>query len=55
MIGAIVKRIVGTKNERELKGMRPVIARINELEASLQQFGEFLLKARLAKEKAAPY
>jgi integrase len=29
--------------------------RMRELEASLQQFGEFLLKARLVKEKAAPY
>ena len=28
---------------------------MRELEASLQQFGEFVLKARLVKEKAAPY
>ena len=28
---------------------------MRELEASLQQFGEFLLKARLVNEKAAPY
>jgi integron integrase len=28
---------------------------MRELEASLQQFGEFLLKARLVTEKAAPY
>src|SRR3990172_8406646 len=28
---------------------------MRELEPSLQQFGEFLLKARLVKEKAAPY
>ncbi len=28
---------------------------MRELEASLQQFGEFLLKARLVKESAAPY
>jgi hypothetical protein len=28
---------------------------VRELESSLQQFGEFLLKARLVKEKAAPY
>jgi len=28
---------------------------VRELEASLQQFGEFLLKAQLVKEKAAPY
>jgi integron integrase len=28
---------------------------MRELESSLQQFGEFLLKAQLVKEKAAPY
>ena len=28
---------------------------MRELETSLQQFGEFLLKAQLVKEKAAPY
>jgi integrase len=28
---------------------------VRELEASLQQFGEFLLRAQLVKEKAAPY
>jgi integron integrase len=28
---------------------------MRELEASLQEYGEFLLKARLVKEKAAPY
>ena len=28
---------------------------MRELEASLQQFGEFILKARLVREAAAPY
>ena len=28
---------------------------MRELEASFQQFSEFLLKARLVKEKAAPH
>jgi hypothetical protein len=28
---------------------------MRELEATLQQFGEFLLKQRLVKEKAAPF
>jgi hypothetical protein len=28
---------------------------MRELESSLQQFGEFVLKAQLAKENAAPY
>jgi hypothetical protein len=28
---------------------------MRELEASLRQFGEFVLKAQLVKERAAPY
>ena len=28
---------------------------MRELETSLQQFGEFMLKAQLVNEKAAPY
>ena len=28
---------------------------MRELETSLQQFGEFVFKAQLVKEKAAPY
>ncbi len=28
---------------------------MREIEASLQQFGEFLLKARLVRERAAPH
>ena len=28
---------------------------MRELETSLQQFGEFILKAQLVKEQAAPY
>jgi hypothetical protein len=28
---------------------------MRELETSLQQFGEFILKAQLVKDKAAPY
>jgi hypothetical protein len=31
-----------------------VEAIMRELETSLQQFGEFLLKARLVKDQAAP-
>ena len=34
---------------------RPEGIDVRELEASLQQFGEFLLRAQLVKEKAAPY
>jgi preprotein translocase subunit SecA len=35
MLGAIVKKIVGSKNERELKKLRPLVEQINSLEQSL--------------------
>ncbi|EDP75403.1 preprotein translocase subunit SecA [Hydrogenivirga sp. 128-5-R1-1] len=37
MIGWILKRILGTKNEREIKRLRPFVKRVNELERELDQ------------------
>src|ERR1043166_7569412 len=37
MIGFIVKKIIGSKNDREVKRLRPLVAKINELEAELQK------------------
>ncbi len=36
MIGFIIKKIIGSKNDREVKRLRPMIARMNEFEAALQ-------------------
>src|SRR5437868_874408 len=33
MFNYVVKKIVGTKNQRELKRMQPIVARINERES----------------------
>jgi len=46
MIDAALAKIFGTKNEREIKAMRPVIAAINDLEQSLQQLSDIDLAAR---------
>jgi len=35
-----LKKVFGTKNERELKRMRPIVARINELEPRFQQMSD---------------
>ncbi|WFB34524.1 preprotein translocase subunit SecA [Kiritimatiellota bacterium B12222] len=40
----LLKKIVGSKNERDLKRLRPIVARINELEESYQQLSEQELK-----------
>jgi preprotein translocase subunit SecA len=37
MIGYIVKKFIGSKNEREVKKLRPLVAQINTLETELQK------------------
>jgi preprotein translocase subunit SecA len=46
MIDAALAKIFGTKNEREIKAMRPSIAAMNDLEPSLQQLSDIDLAAR---------
>ena len=36
MLGFLLKKIIGTRTERELKKLRPMVARINQFEASYQ-------------------
>jgi preprotein translocase subunit SecA len=42
----ILKKIVGTKNQRDLRKLGPLIARINELEEQYQSLSEAELKAK---------
>ena len=37
MIGWILKKILGTKNEREIRRLRPFVRRVNEIEKELDQ------------------
>ena len=52
MIGFIFKKIVGSKNDREVKKLRPLVARINEIEAGLQKLSDDDLRAKTAEWKA---
>ncbi len=52
MIGYIVKKIVGSRNDREVKKLRPLVARINEIEVSLQSLSEEDLRKKSADWKA---
>ena len=52
MIGFIIKKIIGSKNDREVKRLHPVIARINELELALQSQPEDALRQKTAEWKA---
>jgi preprotein translocase subunit SecA len=46
MFKALVQKIVGTKNERELKRLRPRVDVISALEPEMQRLGEADIKAR---------
>src|SRR6202045_327221 len=51
MVGWILKKILGSKNQRELKRMMPIVRRINELEAPLQNLSDEALRAKTAAWK----
>jgi preprotein translocase subunit SecA len=55
MIDAILAKIFGTKDEREIKAMQPIIAAINDLEPALQTLSDIDLAAKTIefKEKLA--
>ena len=40
MFDAILAKIFGTKNERQIKAMRPIIAAINDLEPAMQRLSD---------------
>ena len=56
MINWILKKIVGSKNQRDIKRMRPTVDRINELEKEYQGLSDDALRAKTAawKERLAP-
>src|SRR5437899_11850564 len=51
MVGWILKKILGSKNQRELKRMAPTVRRVNELEAQLQNLADDDLRAKTAAWK----
>src|SRR3970040_1730435 len=52
MIGFIFKKIVGSKNDREVKRLRPLVAKINEIEAGLKSLSDDDLRKKTADWKA---
>jgi preprotein translocase subunit SecA len=51
MIGFIVKKIIGSKNDRELRKLWPIVRRINEIEAGLSALSDEELRAKTAEWK----
>ena len=46
MIGSFVKKIVGSKNERDLKKLQPAVQEINALEADFEKLSDAELQAK---------
>ncbi|MEP6663767.1 MAG: preprotein translocase subunit SecA, partial [Verrucomicrobiota bacterium] len=51
MIGYILKKVLGSKNQREVKKLRPLGAKINEIETALQNSSTEELRAKTAAWK----
>jgi preprotein translocase subunit SecA len=51
MIDAILAKVFGTKNKREIKAIQPIIAAINDLEPSIQQLSDIDLAAKTIEFK----
>ena len=48
MFGYILKKIIGSKNDREIRRLRPMIAKINEIETGYQALSEDALRQKTA-------
>src|SRR5918994_2623849 len=48
MLNTILTKIIGTKNERELKAIRPLVQRIGALEPSVVSLSDEALRAKTA-------
>ena len=49
MINKLLAKVIGTQNDRELKRLWPVVARINALEPSVAPLTDAQLKAKTAE------
>jgi preprotein translocase subunit SecA len=48
MIGGLVKKVIGTRNEREIKRLVPVVDLVGALEAGVRRLGDAELKGKTA-------
>jgi preprotein translocase subunit SecA len=48
MIGGLVKKVIGTRNEREIKRLVPIVDRVGALEAGVRRLGDAELKGKTA-------
>ena len=51
MIGSLIKKIVGSKNKRELRRIQPLIDQINQLEPKISRLSDDRLRAKTSELK----
>ncbi|MEI7729033.1 MAG: preprotein translocase subunit SecA [Verrucomicrobiota bacterium] len=51
MIGYIVKKVFGSKNDREVKKLRPMVAQVNQVEQTLHSLSDDALRQKTAAWK----
>jgi len=51
MIGSLIKKIIGSKNERELKRIQPIARRINQIEPQILPLNDEQLRAKTPEFK----
>ncbi len=51
MVGQLLAKVFGTQNDRELKRLRPLVERVNELEPSMQALSDEGLRAKTVEFK----
>ena len=51
MIGFLFKKIFGSKNDREIRRLRPTVAKINELEEGLKTLTDDDLRSKTLEWK----
>jgi len=51
MLGTIVKKVVGSKNERELKRLQPLVERINSLEPQIYHLSDYQIATKTGEFK----
>lgn len=52
MFNWLLKRLIGSKNQREIRRLQPIVARINEIEATFQTLPDEALREQTALWKA---
>src|SRR5438045_8521985 len=52
MVGWVLKKILGSKNQREIKRLMPMVRRINELDEQFKSLSDDELRAKTAAWKA---